>query len=128
MIYLELVDVLELHRRLIKQSGGLPGVRDQGQVEAALAQPRMAFGGADLYPTLIDKAAALAFALVRNHPFVDGNKRIGHAAMETFLVCNGHEIQASTDEQEALILELAAGWMLREAFTEWVRGYLVPRK
>src|SRR5207249_1155629 len=84
MIYLELAEVLELHRRLIEQSGGLQGVRDPGQVEAALAQPQMTFGGQELYPTLADKAAALGFALIRNHPFVDGNKRVGQAAMELF--------------------------------------------
>jgi death-on-curing protein len=128
MIYLELAEILELQRRLIERSDGRQGVRDPGLVEAALAQPRMAFGGEDLYPTLTDKAAALAFALIRNHPFVDGNKRIGHAAMETFLVCNGHEIQATTDEQEMVILDVAAGRMSREAFTDWVRGHIVPRK
>ncbi|MEO1149149.1 MAG: type II toxin-antitoxin system death-on-curing family toxin, partial [Cyanobacteria bacterium J06638_22] len=68
--------------------------------------PRMTFGGEDLYPTLVDKAAALGFSLVMNHPFVDGNKRTGHAAMETFLVMNDLEILAPVDEQELIILSL----------------------
>jgi death-on-curing protein len=61
-------------------------------LESALAQPRATFGGTDLYPGLIEKAAALGFSLVMGHPFVDGNKRTGHAAMETFLILNGHEL------------------------------------
>jgi death-on-curing protein len=61
----------------------------------------MVFADEDLYPTLPDKAAALGFSLIQNHPFLDGNKRTGHAAMETFLVLNGHEIQATVDEQQA---------------------------
>lgn len=77
-----------------------------------------------MYPTLVEKAAALAFSLIRNHAFVDGNKRIGHAAMEAFLMLNGHEIAAGLDEQEEVILSLAAGKIDREQFTEWVRGHV----
>jgi death-on-curing protein len=107
----------------MEQSGGLAGIRDLGSVEAALAQPRMAFGGTDLYPTMEEKAAALGFSLIRNHPFVDGNKRVGHAAMETFLVLNGFELQAPTDEQERVILSVAAGSMARDEFVQWVRAH-----
>ncbi len=126
--YLTLKDVLELHRRIIAQSGGHPGIRDLGALLAALYQPRMTFDGQDLYPTLVDKAAALGFAIIRNHPFVDGNKRVGHAAMETFLLLNGYEIDADVDEQERVILQVAAGEMDREAFTEWLRRHIVPRR
>jgi prophage maintenance system killer protein len=73
----------------------------------------MTFGGDDLYPTVVEKAAALGFLPVMNHPFVDGNKRIGHAAMETFLVLNGYEIAASADEQERVVLDLTAGHLER---------------
>src|SRR5690242_19069572 len=100
MRYLTLSEVLEMHRLVLEQSGGAGGVRDQNALESALAQPQMSFGGEELYPTLVEKASALAFSLVMNHPFVDGNKRVGHAAMETFLVLNGYEIHASVDEQE----------------------------
>jgi death on curing protein len=81
MRFLTLDEVLELQRLVVAQSGGAAGVRDLGGLESALAQPLMTFGGKDLYPTLTDKAAALAFSIIRNHPFVDGNKRVGHAAM-----------------------------------------------
>src|ERR1700682_5016996 len=82
--YLTLDEVLELHERLIDQSGGTHGVHDQNGLASAIVQPMMAFGGQDLYQTAAEKGAALAFSLVMNHPFVDGNKRVGHAAMETF--------------------------------------------
>jgi death-on-curing protein len=87
----------------------------------------MTFAGADLYPTLVEKAAALGYALIQNHPFVDANKRTGHAAMEVFLVLNGHEIRAAVDEQEQIILQVAAGERDREAFTEWLRSHIVER-
>jgi death on curing protein len=87
----------------------------------------MTFGGQDLYPTLAEKAAALGFSLVCNHAFVDGNKRVGHAAMETFLVLNGWELAAEVDEQEQIILRLAAGTLKREEFTVWVQSHLHQR-
>lgn len=97
MRYLTLAEAIELHRRIIEQSGGADGIRDLGLAESAIAQPQASFGGRELYPTLAEKAAALCFSLVMNHPFVDGNKRIGHAAMETFLVMNGFELNADVD-------------------------------
>jgi death-on-curing protein len=96
------------------------GVRDLGALDSALARPRMTFGGEDLYPTIIEKAAALGFSLIMDHPFVDGNKRVGHAAMEVFLLLNGLEIDASIDEQERIILQVADGVMGREAFVAWL--------
>jgi len=122
--YLTLIEVLNLHRQIIEQSGGALGVRDLGALESALAQPRMTFGGEDLYPTLVDKAAAVGFSIIMNHPFVDGNKRTGHAAMETFLVLNGMEISASVDEQEQVILALASGNSGRESFVEWLKQHI----
>jgi death-on-curing protein len=124
MRHLSLAEVIDLHRMVIEQAGGSPGLRDLGALESAVAQPRMTFGGNDLYPSLIEKSAALCFSLVNNHPFVDGNKRVGHAAMETLLVLNGFEIDASTDEQEQLVLALAAGQLSREQLVGWLRGHV----
>jgi death-on-curing protein len=87
----------------------------------------VAFGGQDLYPSLGEKAAALAFSLVCNHPFVDGNKRVGHAALETFVVLNGWELAAGVDEQEQVILRLASGTLTRDQFTAWVQSHLRQR-
>ncbi len=120
MRYLTVDEILELHRLVIEQSGGSPGLRDPGILESAAAQPQASFAGEPLYPSLAEKAAALGFSLIKNHAFVDGNKRIGHAAMETFLVLNGHEIAAGVDEQERVILDLAASLTGREAFTNWL--------
>jgi len=127
MKFLSLFQVLELHRQIIAQSGGSHGVRDIGALESALAQPQMTFGQKDLYPTLFEKAAALAYSLIMNHPFTDGNKRAAHAAMEIFLLLNGYEIQASVDEQEALFLQLADGKKSREQLTVWITDNAVHK-
>ena len=124
--YLTLAEVLSLHADLLAVSGGAAGVRDLGRVQSALAQPMATFDGTELYPTLIEKAAALGFSLIQGHPFVDGNKRIGHAAMEVFLMLNGFEIIASTDEQETTILAVAAGSMNREALLQWLKRCVRP--
>ena len=87
----------------------------------------MTFGGEDLYPRFAEKAAALGFSLVCNHPFMDGNKRVGHAAMETFLVLNGQELAAPVDEQEQVILRLAGGELKREELVAWVESHLRQR-
>lgn len=124
MRYLSLGEVLELHRRLIGESGGSHGLRDLGALESAVSQPRMTFGAEELYPDLSAKATALAFSLVKNHAFVDGNKRVGHAAMETFLHLNGYELVASVDDSAQVILSLAAGELDRDAFHKWVVQHL----
>ena len=127
MRYLTLNETLELHRRVITQSGGAAGILNLGALESALAQPQMIFDGNDLYPTIADKAAALGFSLIQNHPFVDGNKRVGHASMEVFLVLNGFEIAASTDEQEQIILNVASGALNQVGLTTWLRDHIVPK-
>ncbi len=104
----------------------MAGIRDIGALESALAQPRMTFDGVELYPTTIDKAAALCFSLVMNHPFVDGNKRIGHAVLETFLVLNGLEISTSVEDQERVILGIASGEVQRDQFVDWLGANSVP--
>ena len=80
MRFITLGEVLALHRRILAESGGRAGVRDLGAIASALSQPRVSVEGQDAYPTLLDKAAALGFSLIRNHGFIDGNKRIAHAA------------------------------------------------
>lgn len=127
MRYLSLQEVYDLHRRVIGQSGGSTGVRDAGAAESAVAQPFQTFGGKELYPTLTQKAASLGYFIIQNHPFVDGNKRTGHAAMEVTLVMNGFEIAAEIDEQEQVILSLASGTLSREQLTEWLENHAVRR-
>ena len=120
MRYLSLAEVLVLHRLVLDQSGGATGLRDLGALESAVGQPRQSFGGVDLYADLPSKAAALGFSLIQNHPFVDGNKRVGHAALETFLQLNGAELSASVDGAERVVLAVASGELNRSQFTEWV--------
>lgn len=122
MRYLTISEVFELHALIISSSGGSRGIRNLNALESALNQPHQTFDQKDLYPDIVAKAAVLCFSLVMNHPFVDGNKRIGHAAMETFLILNGYEIMASVDEQERVMLELAAGKMSRKNFSEWLNN------
>ena len=124
MRYLTLGEVLELHRRIIEQTGGSPGLRDLGGLESAIAQPRMTFEGEDLYLTLSEKAGALCFSLICNHPFIDGNKRVGHGAMAVFLLLNGFDIQAPVEEQESLILGVASGNISREQLVEWANAHI----
>jgi len=124
MRYLSISEVFELHDRIISSSGGSRGIRDINALESAINQPRQTFDQKDLYPDIVTKAAALCFSLVMNHPFVDGNKRVGHAAMETFLILNDCEIIAGVDEQERVMIELAAGKMSRINFLEWLNNHI----
>ena len=126
MRYLALAEVVELHRRVLQATGGAPGIRDLGVLESAIAPPKATFNGVDLYPTLVEKAAALCLALVQGHPVVDGNKRVGHAAMETFLVLNGAELHAPIGDQEHVMLDLASGRIDRIQLAEWLRQHLMP--
>ena len=125
--FLSLAEVLDLYGRVLVAGGGSSAIRDLGSLESALAQPRASFADEDLYPTLAEKASALGFSLIRNHPFVDGNKRIGHAAVEVFLVLNGYELSATVDEAESIILGVAAATTSREAFTDWLRSRIEKR-
>lgn len=128
MRYITVEEVLELHRRIIRQSGGSLGVRDRGSLESSVLQPLQAFGDEELYPTLPEKAAALGYFLIQNHAFIDGNKRIGHAALETVLLLNGYELSASVDEQEMVVLSVARGELRREEFAEWVQQHIVAEQ
>ena len=124
MRYLSISDILELHDRIISSTGGSRGIRDINSLESAVNQPRQTFDQKDLYSDIVSKAAALCFSLVMNHPLIDGYKRVGHAAMETFLVLNGYEIICGVDEQERVMLNLAAGKMSRVNFSDWLNNHI----
>jgi death-on-curing protein len=126
--FLTLSQILLIHQRLIQQSGGTPGLRDFAALESAVAQPKMTFDKNELYPTLSDKAAALGYSLIKNHPFIDGNKRICHAAIDVLLVLNGFEIDASVADQEKIIIQLAAGKMERDELVHWLKDHMVRFK
>jgi death on curing protein len=123
MRHLTIAEALETYQRVMQQTGGLVGIRDLGALESAIAQPYMTFDGNELYPSLAEKVAALGFSLIQNHPFADGNKRTGHAAIEVFLALNGYEINASIEEQVEIILSVASGKLSRENFAEWLSNH-----
>ena len=100
--------ILLLHRQLIEQTGGSDGIRDEGLLDSAMAAPFQSFDYADAYPSLPQKAARLCFGLVKNHPFIDGNKRIGAHAMLVFLAVNGVELTYTQTQLSDIILQVAA--------------------
>jgi len=116
--------VLALHERLINRYGGSHGIRDEGMLESALAMPYMTFFQEELYPSLEAKAAQLCFGLVKNHPFVDGNKRIGAHAMLLMLRMNNYVFEITNDELEACILSLAEGKTNAADLTAWIKAHI----
>lgn len=124
--YLTVPQLIYLHERIIRMYGGADGVRDFGALVATAAQPQMTFARRDLYTTLPAKAAALGHSLIANHPFIDGNKRVGHAAMEIFLALNGRQLQSPVDDSERVIVGVAAGTISREQLSNWVSDHMLP--
>ncbi|HTG45586.1 MAG TPA: type II toxin-antitoxin system death-on-curing family toxin [Verrucomicrobiae bacterium] len=118
-LWLSKILVLALHERLVSEFGGLPGLRDEGLLESALGKPKNVFAYKN--PTAFDLAASYAFGLVKNHPFFDGNKRIGFAAAAVFLETNGFRFNATEVETTTATLALAAGDLSEEDFSAWLR-------
>ena len=123
MIYIEYRQALLVYRRLIEETGGSPGLRDEGLLLAALARPKASFGGEDLYATLFEKAAALAESIARNHPFIDGNKRMALACMRTMLKLNGYQVVVSQDAKVQLILKIAEKRVTVQEVAEWLQRH-----
>ncbi|MBI4056723.1 MAG: type II toxin-antitoxin system death-on-curing family toxin [Elusimicrobia bacterium] len=121
MIYLYPIQVLYLHKRVLEISGGSSGVRDEGLLESAIYRPQASFGGSDLYPDLFSKTAALGHSLIKNHPFVDGNKRTGFEAMRLMLRLNGWDVQVGEEEKFRFILSIASSHEVDEhAIAQWL--------
>lgn len=119
--YLTVEQVLFIHMRLIAETGGGAGVRDLDLLASAVGRPQASFGSQDLYPDLHHKAAALLDSLVRNHPFVDGNKRVGIAAAGLFLLRNGLRLTASNAELEQFTLQVARSEASLEQMVAWLK-------
>ena len=127
-VYLSVAQILELHRLQVRRFGGAAGLRDRGGLEAAVARPQMTFGGEDLYPGVAEKAAALMHSLLRNHPFVDGNKRVGAHAGILFLVANEVDPAFSPAELTDVALAVARGEVSASALAIWLRQRSRPRE
>lgn len=112
--------VIRMHRLLIQETGGSEGIRDKGLLDSALNAPFQTFDGEDVYKTIQAKAAKLGFFLINNHPFIDGNKRIGTLAMLVFLEINGIEINCTDDELIKLGLGLADGSVNNKDLLGWI--------
>ncbi len=117
--------IILLHRELIKETGGMDGIRDEGLLESALSAPFQSFDGIDSFPSMQQKAARLGFGLIKNHAFVDGNKRIGVHAMLVFLALNGIEIEYTQEELSAIILKVAAGDCSFEDLVKWIVNHQI---
>lgn len=125
--FLELSDVLEIHDLLIVRTGGTPGLRDEGLLDSALAQPKASFFGELLHPTIPEQAAAYLYHLSRNHAFLDGNKRTAFAVMQTFLQLNGYSLELSEDEKYNVVMQVAQGQMSKEDLAAYLKQHLVKK-
>lgn len=116
--------ILMLHTMLIAQSGGIDGLRDEGLLDSAVNAPMQTFGGEELYPTILEKAARLGYGLIHNHPFTDGNKRIGTHAMLVFLDINNIMLSYEDDDLIAVILRVASGQANEQELQEWLKSHV----
>jgi death-on-curing protein len=119
--------ILLLHSQLIRRSGGSDGIRDEGMLDSAIRQPFQTFDNVELYPGVIDKAVRLGYGLITNHPFIDGNKRIGTHAMLVMLDINGINLQYNDEDLINLILEIAAGKADDRVLHAWVLAHIDPQ-
>ena len=115
--------VLAIHRRQLSEHGGAEGLRDAGLLASALARPRNLLAYSDGEPDFATLASAYAFGIVRNHPFIDGNKRTGYVVCRTFLVLNGHDLSASREDKYSTFLSLAGGELSEDELTLWIREH-----
>lgn len=128
MNYLYPKRVLYLYQQIIQRSGGALGVRDHGLLESAVYRPQASFGGQDLYPDLFSKAAALGHSIILNHPFVDGNKRVGFEAMSLMLRLNGYDVHVSPETAFDFVMEIAKGKLTEQGIADWLKRHSQPYK
>lgn len=127
LIPLRAAEVLAIHNASIERFGGAPGVRDEGLLESALAQPFQSFGDVELYPSHAEKAARYAFGIISNHPFCDANKRTGAAVMGAFLRMNGASFKPRADELLSVVLGTASGSVSYRELAAWISSQIEPQ-
>ena len=122
-VFLTFAEIIEIHDYQISRFGGAAGVRDIELLKSALGTPSATFGGEYLHPSIIEVAAAYLYHLVENHPFVDGNKRVGAMATLIFLDLNGYDFDAPDADFTALVLKVAAGEMMKSEISLFFRQH-----
>lgn len=127
-VFLTFAEIIEIHNYQIENFGGASGVRDMELLKSAIGMPSATFGGTFLHPTIYEMAAAYLFHLVENHPFVDGNKRVGAMAALVFLDMNGIDFEASDEEFTAMVLRVASGKMLKAEITLFLKEHSSEQK
>lgn len=125
MNYPTVEQALFIHYRLIEETGGSHGVRDISLLQSAIARPMATFGQTDLYPDIFTKTAALMHSLIKNHPFIDGNKRTAITTASIFLIRNGYKISASNKELERFTLEVASTYTEIKEIAKWFKKQTV---
>jgi len=125
MIVLTTNEVISIHDKLVKTTGGSPGLRDTGLLDLSVMSCLQTFGGEDIYPTVIEKAARIAYSICKNHPFVDGNKRVAVTALLVTLCMNDITIKFTQDELITLGLSLADGSITYDDTVSWVNSHIV---
>ncbi len=128
MIWLSKEQIIFLHSEIIKETGGLNGLRDEGMLDSVLATPFITFDAAEMFPSLCEKVVRLTYGLVRNHPFIDGNKRIGAHSMLVCFALNGIELDYSQEELARIFLSLADGSCSYDNLLQWVTKRLRNKK
>lgn len=123
---IQINDILSLHQKSIQRYGGSMGVRDMGLLESAINRPFQTFANNDLYPSAIEKAAALGESLIINHPFVDGNKRIGALAMYAFLMEHQLKIISSNNDFYEFVIAISTGSLPFDGIVDWLKSHTVP--
>ena len=123
MIWITADDVIALHSRVIQTSGGIDGLCDRAGLEAAIAAPLQAFGGQDLFPSMLEKIARLGYGLAANHAFIDGNKRIGAMMTQLLLKWNGFQLKLQTGELSEMFIAIADGRADEEALLLWLHKH-----
>lgn len=122
--FLKIKNVIIFHEKIIKETGGSEGIRDRGLIESALNRPFMTYDGKDLYPSIIEKISVIGHSLISNHGFVDGNKRIGVAAMVIMLKMNNVKVCYTQQELINLGLRTAEGYMKEKDILNWIKEHI----
>lgn len=124
MIYIHKHQIIKIHHQIIKEFGGISGIRDESMLDSALANPLQTFAGQDLYPDITEKIIKLGYSIIKNHPFLDGNKRTGLHSMLILFSLNGFKFQCSYETLTNSIMNVANGRLSFQEFLYQFKNFL----